>query len=501
MADIGEELLRAVRADFRRELGDSDSRLAKLLKRIQGGKGTMHDAALFSKECGAALSAAIAKNVVPENLPNGTLYYNIAEKILGGTLRDNYDLLNMVAQAVQEQTDSKLNIRIEPQKAEFPQERVHKIINAAADQTADSETIKRRLDSPVRNVTESFFDDYVEENAKFRDEAGLQTYLVRQTNGKCCDWCASLAGRFRYEDAPEDIFHKHDSCTCTCEYITAAYRQGVWHDKKKYAITPEERKRILESVPMPTRFTKEQAQNLQNNILNGVANAGSRIDYMSNSFRPVFAESNPISFIRGDEIETIEVKRVSNSNFNIVTDVENTRRNKAVRLIERHLTAIQGDLPKEFELPQIAVVDFDRHNINSNAIGGYDRNTGILYINSKYDTPEKVLGFVNQTQGMFANNTQYAPILHELGHKYYYDSINKLAISQGIEYNKAKGIIDHRLYDYICENVLDKSISKQISTYAQLHYDKSNYTELIAESFSISGTSDVARALIELLKG
>jgi len=78
-----------------------------------------------------------------------------------------------------------------------------------------------------------------------------------------------------------------------------------------------------------------------------------------------------------------------------------------------------------------AVVDFDRHNINSNAIGGYDRNTGILYINSKYDTPEKVLGFVNQTQGMFANNTQYAPILHELGHKYYYDSINKLAISQG----------------------------------------------------------------------
>ena len=500
MADIGEELLRAVRADFRRELGDSDSRLAKLLKRIQGGKGTMHDAALFSKECGAALSAAIAKNVVPENLPNGTLYYNIAEKILGGTLRDNYDLLNMVAQAVQEQTDSKLNIRIEPQKAEFPQERVHKIINAAADQTADSETIKRRLDSPVRNVTESFFDDYVEENAKFRDEAGLQTYLVRQTNGKCCDWCASLAGRFRYEDAPEDIFHKHDNCTCTVDYITGTYRQDVW-SKRKYALTPEERKRILESVPMPTRFTKEQAQNLQNNILNGVANAGSRIDYMSNSFRPVFAESNPISFIRGDEIETIEVKRVSNSNFNIVTDVENTRRNKAVRLIERHLTAIQGDLPKEFELPQIAVVDFDRHNINSNAIGGYDRNTGILYINSKYDTPEKVLGFVNQTQGMFANNTQYAPILHELGHKYYYDSINKLAISQGIEYNKAKGIIDHRLYDYICENVLDKSISKQISTYAQLHYDKSNYTELIAESFSISGTSDVARALIELLKG
>ena len=478
--DIGEELLKAVRADFRKELGDNDSKLAKILKRIQNGKGTMHDTALFAKECGAALSEAIAKNVTPDRLPNGQLYYNIADTILRTTLKDNYDLLNMAAQAVQEQTDSKLNIHLAPQQAPFPEDRIHKIINAAADQTADSDTIKRRLDSPVRNVTESFYDDFVEENAKFRDEAGLKTYIVRQTNGKCCNWCASLAGRYLYEDAPDNVFAKHDNCSCTCEYISDRYRQDVW-SKRRYVLSSEQRKAILEQTPMPTRFTKEQAQNLQNNVLNGVANAGSRIDYMSNSFRPVFAESN--------------------SNFNIVTDVENTRRNKAVRLIERHLTAIQGDLPKEFELPQIAVVDFDRHNINSNAIGGYDRNTGILYINSKYDTPEKVLGFVNQTQGMFANNTQYAPILHELGHKYYYDSINKLAISQGIEYNKAKGIIDHRLYDYICENVLDKSISKQISTYAQLHYDKSNYTELIAESFSISGTSDVARALIELLKG
>ena len=224
-------------------------------------------------------------------------------------------------------------------------------------------------------------------------------------------------------------------------------------------------------------------------------------DFMSNSFRPSYDNAKPISFKTGNTSETIEVKKVSNSKFNMVTDIENTRRNKAVRLTEKNLKVIQKDLPKGFELPQIAVVDFDKHNINSNAIGGYDRNTGILYINSRYDTPEKILGFVNQTQGMFANNTQYAPILHELGHKYYYDSIKSLAISKGIEYNKAKGIIDHRLYNYICENGLEKSIFKQISDYAQLHYDKSNYTELIAESFSISGTSDVAKALIELLKG
>lgn len=47
--DIGEELLKAVRADFRKELGDNDSKLAKILKRIQNGKGTMHDTALFQR--------------------------------------------------------------------------------------------------------------------------------------------------------------------------------------------------------------------------------------------------------------------------------------------------------------------------------------------------------------------------------------------------------------------------------------------------------------------
>ena len=271
--DIGEELLRAVRRDFRQELGDKDSKLAKILKRIQDGKGTFHDVAIFSKECGAALSEAIAKNVTPDRLPDGQLYYNIANTVLRATLKDNYDLVNMVAQAAQEQTDSKLNIHLAPQQAPFPEDRIHKIINGAADQTADSDTIKRRLDSPVRNVTESFYDDFVEENAEFRDEAGLKTYLVRQTNGKCCDWCASLAGRYLYEDAPEEVFAKHDNCSCTCEYISDRYRQDVW-SKKKYALTPQQRKEVLDSTPKPTRFTKEQAQNLQNNILNGVANSG-----------------------------------------------------------------------------------------------------------------------------------------------------------------------------------------------------------------------------------
>ena len=319
--DIGEELLRAVRRDFRQELGDKDSKLAKILKRIQDGKGTFHDVALFSKECGAALSEAIAKNVTPDRLPDGQLYYNIANKILRATLKDNYDLVNMVAQAAQEQTDSKLSIHLAPQQAPFPEDRIHKIINGAADQTADSDTIKRRLDSPVRNVTESFYDDFVEENAEFRDEAGLKTYLVRQTNGKCCDWCASLAGRYVYEDAPEDVFAKHDNCTCTAEYITDRYRENV-HTKKRYALTPVERMRILAAAPKPTRFTKEQAQNLQFQVLNRVANS---------------AESG---IIRDSRNEFLTITEQSISRINTLNVFGDDRDNKVAEAMRTMLNSV-----------------------------------------------------------------------------------------------------------------------------------------------------------------
>ena len=287
-----------------------------------------------------------------------------------------------------------------------------------------------------------------------------------------------------------------------------ANEEDIITARAKYRVTSSEYTRFSEAMSLPQQRERVTVDGL-GTIGNGkykfnTSTQDSKIDYMSNSFRRTFAQSSPISFLRGSQTESIEVKKVSNSNFNMVTDVKNTRRNKAVRLTERNLTAIQGDLPKGFDLPQIAVVDFDKHNINSNAIGGYDRNTGILYINSKYDTTEKILGFVNQTQGMFANNTQYAPVLHELGHKYYYDSINKLAISKGIEYNKAKDIVDSKLIECIRKSNVENNpffIMKNLSGYAYKGYSDNLITDVIAESFSVMHQNGFAKSLIDTLNG
>lgn len=227
--------------------------------------------------------------------------------------------------------------------------------------------------------------------------------------------------------------------------------------------------------------------------------AGDGVDYMSKSFRPDYSDSTPISFSTSDGIKNIKVKKVTNSQFDMVTDNAN-RRNKAVRLAEKNLKAVKKMLPEGYVMPKVAVVDFDKCGLNVQAIGGYDKETGILYLNSKYNTSGKILDFVNEKAGYFANNTEFAPILHELGHKYYEDCVKSLAILENMEYNKAKISIDGKIYDFLHSNNLGDTLSKEISEYAQLGYDCHNYSEIIAECFSSKNLKDISESILKELR-
>ena len=128
----------------------------------------------------------------------------------------------------------------------------------------------------------------------------------------------------------------------------------------------------------------------------------------------------------------------------------------------------------------------------------------VVIINSIYDTKEKIIEFVNKRKGFFANTTEYAPYLHELGHKFYYDSIEAVAKSGGISYNKARTIVDYRVYRYIDEEEIKwkqdekhgiSFLSENISDYA----DTQSVTEICAEAFSVRDTNHVAQRIIDLV--
>lgn len=228
MEDIGAKLYELIKSEFDR-LTARDVQLIGLTERIKREKATTKDLSEYSCRLGTHLRTAIEHNVSADALPNGQMYYNIAEKILSPLLHDNYDDINDIAVNIQEQLDKAQGIHIKPQKADFPEDRLHTVLNAASEPELDEATIIRRMSSPAENMTAGFADDYIEANAKFRSKAGFDTYIIRDDHSGCCPWCAKQAGKYRYPDeVPKEVFGRHDNCKCTVEYITGGTRQFVW---------------------------------------------------------------------------------------------------------------------------------------------------------------------------------------------------------------------------------------------------------------------------------
>ena len=335
------------------------------------------------------------------------------------------------------------------------------------------------------NITGSFQTDYIKKNAEFRSKAGLNCYIERKDGHNCCDWCAKLAGKYRYPDeVPRDVYRRHDNCTCDVSYVSEKGRQNV--HSKRWANEQAKAKRIeyAAGVQKPMKLTRAEAQVMEFNL-------------MSNSFRPKYSDKTTAISI--DKI-LISTKAVKNSSFNIITDVDATKRDKAVRLAEKLLSEIKNELPQGYEIPQVAVIDFDRYNLGTKAIAGY--HDGILFLNSKYDTKGKIVEYVNSKKGQFANTSDHAPILHEIGHDYYEKSVKALAKSKKIEYNNAKDIIDGRISEYIhAHNDDGLFLVNNISEYADEGYSDHSYTEIIAECFSVRDENTYAKELLELLRG
>lgn len=695
----------------------SDRQLLKIKDKIQSGKGTFEDTAKYSNRASELLGKYFSESV---------LDISEHERVEACTklLNDRYDDINTLLDTTQRSIDSKSNLQIKPQHAEFDIDRAVQIGESLIDKTVPDSTIVRRAGSAPVTMSRSMHDDYIKANAEFRSRAGLKCYITRVSDNEPCKWCTRLAGRYEYGQEPDDVYRRHDNCGCTVTYESGRERQNVW-TKKKWAVPDKEA-----GAEPPKVFTREEAQRLNNehsdalsrnkvdiadnaktvekvsaveetsgfkqaktieeaekfalengvrhvnysdlpletaNLLNEAAmtlpkdirpayigsgksvqkvtgkkfsrkekeyygvhmdvlqmhfgeypnieydfeggnvvgistayktpekihkskvegnkayaekhdghtqffnedgrstafhemghiyaekkgvpegfaedaerwlkeskcdmlkstdeawaeawgayhtknpdlpgyiaeyvenatNTPMKIDYMSNSFRPKYSDS--ITDISIGDI-SISTKQVENSKFDLVTEVSEGRRSKAVRLAEKNLKEVQKYLPDNFELPKIAVIDFDEYGLNKDAIGGYHAQSGVMFLNSKFDTTAKVLQYVNAQKGQFANTTELAPILHELGHKYYEDCVKSLAKEQKIGYNNAKEIIDSKIQSFIYDNIPNE-ISKVISKYADNGYKKHKYTELVAECFSVRNSNDTADKLISLLKG
>ena len=246
MADIGAELLEKIRAYFKKKC-QGDAYIQSVLGKVAAGTAQMEEISLLSQSIGFRASQAISEYVNVAALPDGKMYYNIADTILSGVLKDNYEIINSAAAECQRALDRKMGINIEPQRAPYPAERVQAVAGAASAPDISEEKMVRRMTSPVEDISKSFYDDYVKTNVEFRSNAGLDCYVIRtnhNTKGTCCDWCDRLAGKYHYPEVPEEVYHKHHMCTCTVTYVNGRKAQDVW-SKTSRELPAEERERML----------------------------------------------------------------------------------------------------------------------------------------------------------------------------------------------------------------------------------------------------------------
>ncbi len=238
MEDIAPALLEQIQKDFRAEV-QSSTKLKELLQLVTDGKATYVQAEDFAHEAGTILSQTLQKHITSATLPDGKMYFNIADRVLRPVLEEDHQLISDVAVQVQEHLNKKAGIGLKAQSVSVNEDRIEGIIDKVTD--ADSfDDVAWMLDEPIINFSQAVVDDTLKANIDFQGKAGLRPQIVRQAEHKCCEWCSRLEGKYDYPDVPHDVYRRHERCRCTVDYVPGKGKvQNVhtkgWKSEEEYA--------------------------------------------------------------------------------------------------------------------------------------------------------------------------------------------------------------------------------------------------------------------------
>lgn len=229
-ADVVPALMERIKAEFERRT-ENDPTIRRIAERIKAGTATQYDAHTYSKSVGLCLAETLTDVLTPESLPEGKLFYNIADRTVYPMIKNNHALSQSVALDIQRQIDRGDGIGLQAVAAMFPEDRVRDLIDKmveASDRNGMAGA-EKWIQEPVVNVSTSFFDDFVRENAKIRSAAGLESEIIRIADAGCCPWCSALAGRYDYTQTKgSNVYRRHEYCRCMVTFSSGKKRQNVW---------------------------------------------------------------------------------------------------------------------------------------------------------------------------------------------------------------------------------------------------------------------------------
>ncbi len=230
MIDIAPQLLEDIQKEFNTSF-NKNSKIKAIKKLIESGKATYSNANDYAIEVGNILARVFKNNITPDSLPDGRMYFNIAERILTPTLGNNHNLIAEISAQIQTNLNTTSGLGIKGILIKINQDRIKGFIDRVASEI-DFKEVAWILDEPVINYSQSVVDDTIKANAEMHDKLGLSPKIVRTLVGGACPWCVALAGTFDYPDVPDDLYKRHDRCRCTVEYNPGDGKKQDVYSKK-----------------------------------------------------------------------------------------------------------------------------------------------------------------------------------------------------------------------------------------------------------------------------
>lgn len=210
--DIAPALLSKVQKEFRARIEKDGVTNTAMFKRARDG--TLKSINQYTHKVGKALANAYLNVLTPEALPDGTLYYNIAQKVLIPTLKEAHGMVSDVADVLMENNYKRMALGLKPIRPPIQMDRVYGIIDLLTHGFyADN---IHYLNEPIRNLVDHFGDLHTQRNVEFMANSGVGFMLIRMAEPTCCDWCADREGIYEdYWDAQaNEAFARHEGCRC-----------------------------------------------------------------------------------------------------------------------------------------------------------------------------------------------------------------------------------------------------------------------------------------------
>lgn len=324
MSDISSKLLELIITD----IISNKSKLEKYQNLLKNNNASYKEADDYAVALGEITKAAFDNNVNSAVLPNGRMYYNIANSIIPKVLQSNFTDINNYCQEVQKLFNDNKGLTFNPVNVNINNDRLKGLIQSIAD-AENYDKVSKQFTESLINFGQAVVTDNIKANADFQYKTGKVLPVIRRmSTGKCCKWCTSLVGTYKYTpDMDTAVFRRHANCRCQVLYDNGSKTYQNAHTKKYIDKNTIDNKHFF----IPDKINIENRKELQKQLKIKTFTNGSDVNKYffreEQQWKSKLTDNEKraiVSYTSSDAYETIN-KILRNGELNIADEITKDR--------------------------------------------------------------------------------------------------------------------------------------------------------------------------------